>query len=110
MLTDKIMGFELTIDGRRVPQALVPTPVLGASPIEQTESKAFTVRLGGIDPTKTHQLEITAVNRYGVVSKPSILRFKPSKRVFDNWETITSIDGESKTNNLTIARRNSQPY
>lgn len=105
LLTDKIMGFELTIDGRRVPQALVPTPVLGASPIEQTESKAFTVRLGGIDPTKTHQLEITAVNRYGVVSKPSILRFKPSKRVFDNWETITSIDGESKTNNLDDSQK-----
>ena len=96
LIADETIGFEVKIDGQNVPRSLIPTPVLGVSPFNRTDDKSFNVRLSGVDPTKTHSLEVASINRQGVKSKPALLNFKSSDRVYDDWKTITSSDKNGK--------------
>ena len=98
-LSDRIIGFHVVVDGKEVAQALVPAPAIGAVPATPEERQFFETRFDGLETSKTHVVDISAVDFGGRMSKPSSLIFKPSTRRFDEWNDIVGLRDVVKKSN-----------
>ena len=98
-LSDRIIGFHVDVDGKEVSQALVPAPAVGAVPTSPEERQFFEIRFNGLEKSKTHVVEISAVDFWGRKSRSAALKFKPSTRSFDEWKDIVGLLGAVKKPN-----------
>ena len=87
-LSDRIIGFHVFVDGKEVSQTQVPAPAVGAVSITPDERQFFEIRFDGLEDSKPHVVEISAVDFWGRKSKSSFLEFNSSSHSFDDWNNI----------------------
>lgn len=94
-VNDRLVAFDVSIDGEQVPRYLVPAPIQDANVIK-AKSERFETLLAGLDVKSEHTVEIRALNRFGVQSAPATLRFRPQTRKRSTWSELVGKVGDGE--------------
>ena len=86
------LGFEVTIDGKRVPLYLVPQAGESGQLVEMR------VRDLSLDPTKEHKMTVVAIDRAGNVGPAAQLKFEVSSQTI--WKPESSFAASRKEHNV----------
>ncbi len=96
LISDNIVGFFVKLDGKEVPQTLIPAPCLGASSFKPTEERRFNARLEGLTPDVSHTFEVVAVDRLGVKSQVATKKFQTSDSDFEDWNALLGLNKNAR--------------
>lgn len=92
----RIIAFQARIDGKEVPQSLIPAPKINGY---STASERYIARLNnlGLKPGKSKKLELVAVDELGERSAPAILRFDVSDDKPSDWSDLVAVGKRGAT-------------